>query len=135
MCQFLDDAEIANVLSSAWRKARKGHRCAECGRPIAAGETYFAERLMVDGSFDFVKTCAHCRVARDWLEAECRGWLYRGVAEDIHSHAQDQRFPPGVRLLAHGMRQRWCRPDGRLYPVPRLPPTTHQLMAQSASTT
>jgi hypothetical protein len=128
-----DDVESVTLISEGWRTARKEHRCKECGRAIAPGERYLYETFRYDG-FQSHKTCEHCSVVRSWLTAECGGWVYTGVAEDIHEHVAEEIYGPGVRLLSVGIGMKWKRADGRLFPVPRMPPTTHQLMAPRAAT-
>lgn len=131
MC-MADDIESVELISEGWRKARKAHRCKECSREISAGERYLYETFQFNG-FKSHKTCEHCSVVRGWLTAECGGWVYAYVAEDIHEHVAQDFYGPNVRLLSVGIGMKWQRSDGRLFPVPRLPPTTHQLMAQRAA--
>jgi hypothetical protein len=130
MC-MIDDCEKATLIGGADHKARKEHKCAECFRAIGIGETYRAEQFVFDGDFINHKTCAHCMVARMWLQAECGGWLYGGVEEDIAEHVNG--FPGGYAIgvlrLVIGMRNHWRRRDGSVRGVPAMPATTHERMA------
>lgn len=130
MC-MTDDAERVTKVSAAYRTARKPHRCAECGRAIEPGESYHYETFVFDGKFTSHKTCKHCMVARQWLSDECGGWVYGAVQEDIDEHAAYEGYGFRVRLLAAGMARKWKRKDGRMWPVPKVPPTAHELLAAS----
>lgn len=122
------DERVTRINSGEYRVARKEHRCMECRRPIAAGERYHYETFVSDGRFADHKTCAHCMIARAWLSAECGGWAYGMVREDIEEHAEGGGYGFGVKFLAVGMARKWKRKDGRPWPIPRLPKTTHQKM-------
>lgn len=124
MVEYCDDYVM--LLRNSHHKATKQHACCECRRTIAAGETYMVETVIFDGERSGYKTCAHCEVARNWLQAECGGFLYRGVYEDIKQHADSGHYGFGVRKLAVGMAARWARKSGSAWPTPRLPKTTHQ---------
>jgi len=118
MCR-IDDSEKCTPLVDAQLKARKDHRCMECGRTIGRGETYTNERLLFDGSVSTHKTCAHCLVARQWLSENCGGWIYTEVRDEINEHFQE-----GYRVagrLAVGMNRRWQAFTGnRLLPLPSI---------------
>ena len=124
MC-LVDDAEgWSMLLSEADPVARKAHKCNECWRTISGGEQYHVDRLVWEGQLHNHKMCAHCMVAREWLSAECGGWVYGGIEDDVHEHAQD--YPMSVRRLAIGMKWKWRSPKGRLLPIPKVPRTTHK---------
>lgn len=124
MCMFDDGDGIATVLSERYPRAVKQHCCSECLRMIELGEQYTVERLVFDGSARTQKTCAHCKVARDWLLEECRGFLYNGVAEDIQEHAINGEYGLRMRIIAVGIKRKWHRRDGGLYPIPKMPRLT-----------
>lgn len=129
MCMIDDSDGYAVLLHSREQRARIQHRCGECGRTINTGETYLAERTVFDGSAESHKTCAHCKVARDWLQEHCRGFLWNGVAEDILSHESYAWGTAGepdntkanreLRVLTDGIKNQWRRGDGRLRPIPQ----------------
>jgi hypothetical protein len=129
---MIDSAEgRCTVLHSTDRKARKEHRCTECYRVIPVGEIYLNEGCLWDGRKDTYKICSHCQVVRNWLSAECGGWLYEGVREDIYEHAFEGNYGKGVIMLSVGMGRQWKKKNGDMWRVPSLPKTTHQRMAVS----
>lgn len=123
MCMSDDADRVTPINDGEYRKARKPHKCQECRREIAVGETYHYETFRNDGRFEQHKTCSHCMVVRDWLSAECGGWVYTMVEEDIREHADYHGLR--VKLLAVGMARNWRRKDGRMWPLPKMPKTTH----------
>lgn len=131
MCMF-DDGEQVEVLSTAKPVARKEHKCMECRRVIRPGEKYMVERYVFEGSLSYHKTCSHCQIVREWLLAECSGFVYTMIREDIEEHVMNGDYGVGVKLLAIGIGRKWRRKDGRQWPRPRLPKTTHQLMAEKS---
>lgn len=50
------------------RKARKDHRCCECGGMIKAGETYNSHSGVWDGEPARYKVCPECDELRDEIE-------------------------------------------------------------------
>jgi len=61
-CQDFVQPEFFNEVE---RRARKEHRCTECGQPIVAGEQYFYTSAKWDGVVCSVKTCKPCAQIRD----------------------------------------------------------------------
>lgn len=117
MCMVDDGDGYATVLREKQPTARKTHRCCECYRDIKAGETYTLEVALFDGSVSAFKTCTHCKVARDWLRAECGGFVWSGVEEDIREHL-GYGYGMGLARVSVAMRNKWARRDGALRPVP-----------------
>lgn len=117
MC-MVDSADGCDTFSRyVHRKARKSHRCGECGREIPSGETYRYATGLYDGGFWQAKTCAHCEAATRWLLLVCNGWLYGGVWEDLGEHWSEEWTP--IKSLDLGRllvwrNRRWLRPDGTL---------------------
>lgn len=127
MC-MIDDADgRSTVLGESHPIARKQHKCFECARTIEPGETYLAESLLFEGEFSAHKTCSHCEVARAWLAAECGGWLYGGVEEDIREHATSGYYGMDLARIAVGMDWGWRRKNGALLPIPAMPKATHEV--------
>lgn len=128
MCMIDMADERVTVISERIGRARKQHKCDECSRRIEPGEQYLAEFYKSDGRTENHKTCSHCQVVRKWLNDECGGWIYGGVEEDIREHSWEGH---GIRvkMMAVGMERYWRRRDGRMWPIPRLPKTTHELMS------
>lgn len=132
MCMVDMADERVIVLHERQHKARIEHKCRECGRNIRVGEHYTVERYVFDGSATSHKTCSHCMVVRDWLSAECGGFLYGSIEEDIVEHAREG-YGIEVIKLAVGMRRNWTTRKGTLMSTPKLPITTHQEMGMRAS--
>jgi len=82
---YCDPWDAPSLFSSKMVKARKPHRCVECGDTIVPGETYERTKQMYDGSFDSYATCDCCVDQRDTLMsqtgAEC--WLVGGLQEAL----------------------------------------------------
>ena len=136
MCMVDDsDGSVTEISGLLQRMARVTHTCKECCRTIDKGETYFVESYVFDGDFHTHKTCAHCKVARDWLQAECGGWLYEGVEEDIREHVFSRMYPMSLARIAVGMQWKWRTPKGRLMPIPAMPQTTHEAALRREGTT
>lgn len=141
MCMMDSCDEIVTTITEGhYVKARKAHKCMECGREIPKGESYHTETFKHDGDVKTHKTCAHCMVARDWLRMECGGWIYGMVQEDLGEHVSESPEYYGMPLARLYVAQRndWKRHDGTLRPVPAMPPTTYdkrkaQLEAQHAA--
>ena len=69
-----------DVFSEAWRKARKLHRCCECGSDIENGEVYEYVKGLWDGHWSEYKTCEKCADLRESLsDVTCP--YYEGLSE------------------------------------------------------
>ncbi|HET7110198.1 MAG TPA: hypothetical protein VFI41_04960 [Gemmatimonadales bacterium] len=92
-------------------KSRKAHHCGECRRVIERGESYEDFWGVYDGSWYNAKTCSHCVAAREWLQKECRGWLWEMVCDDLKEHFEEM---PDLHLgrLIVSVRRGWKRFDG-----------------------
>ena len=120
MCRVDDSDGRVVVLSDARLVARKPHRCKECRRTIAAGETYRREGCVFDGERFTHKTCSQCDVLRAWLMSNCGGLVYGEVLEEVDEHGYncDRRdLSALVRLARNGWR--WA---GKAVLVPARPP-------------
>lgn len=74
MCYTYDD--YPEFYDSVVRKARKAHKCDECGKPIEPGQLYYYGSGKFDGDFYEIKECRRCRfdvhrVVRDELSHGC----------------------------------------------------------------
>lgn len=111
------------TLSNERPKARKGHDCDECGRRIAPGEVYHRVSGISEGDCLYSnKACAHCCAAQDWLVAQCGGYVFTLVLDDLRDHLAEL-VAPGYQIrllrLIIGMERQWQRFDGQgLMPVP-----------------
>ena len=54
------DYDACEWETNRWVKARKHHRCEECGRNIQPGEQYLYSAAKQDGSVWQSKCCEHC---------------------------------------------------------------------------
>lgn len=107
-------------------RARKPHRCDECSRNIAAGETYYYAFGVFGGHGEGYHICAHCCVAVAWLQRNCGGFLHGGVQDDIEEHFREAGFWPVGRYVV-GMLRRWQRRDGSMM---RMPPQVRDYPAE-----
>lgn len=65
-CCCIDVDEPADVHHTREiKRARKPHRCCECGRTIPVGSPYRYETACSDGRWDTYKTCTLCASIRD----------------------------------------------------------------------
>ena len=76
--------ERPTACSEQRRRARKAHRCCECGREIASGDLYEYISGIWDGQPASYKTCVACADVRD-LACQC---------------AEDEEWLPGLGRLA-----------------------------------
>lgn len=122
MCNYVGDGEPAVEAGVEFPKARKLHWCSECCRAIRAGEKYRRAVIFCDGYASTDRCCAHCAVLRQWVQRECRAWLYGdAVAALADPDEPGDHQDETSRALVAGSRAGWARPDGSLMPVPELP--------------
>jgi len=118
------DGDGPSVSSEVTRKARKVHKCGECGRDIHPGERYSYTWGKWEGDISVHKCCAHCEVLRAWLGDVCGGWIFGMVGEDFAEHARDYHRFDLWRLVA-GQNRDWQHQRGpragQLMPLPRKP--------------
>jgi len=120
MIEFVDDGVPGLACERHVGRARKPYRCEECGRTISAGEAYRRTFLVWEGGAVATKTCRHCAVGQDWLNANCGGYVVGHVAQDIAEHIGE--YPALSAPLGHlldGMKTGW---DGGQAPLPESPP-------------
>jgi hypothetical protein len=108
------------------RRARREHKCGECGRTIAKGEFYVRSSGKWDGLCNSFKHCEHCAVLAAWLERECGGYMHGGIIEDIGEHLSEYRVPAVGFSLArlYVMAGRDWKRRGQLVQVPPTPART-----------
>ena len=73
--------------SSRTVKARKPHKCCECGRAIGVGELHEYVSAKCEGSFFTERTCAECEEIRTAFV--CGSWVYGELWESM----REQMFP------------------------------------------
>ena len=65
-------------------RARKAHRCTECGDVIPKDAIYEYVRGICDGEWVIYKTCMTCtRIRRDLFKC---GYIYGGLWDDLAEH-------------------------------------------------
>lgn len=128
MIDYADEPFTA--LHEVRRRARREHKCNECGRTISVGEHYHRAGALYNHRWFTYRTCAHCDVLRQWLQANCGGFLYCGVLEDFGEHASEYRVLGWwkLRVMAGN---RWAR-KGALVPIPAVPVSIAEVMARAA---
>lgn len=129
MCLYVDDEGDWEPLDNGERRARKEHRCMECGRVIEPGETYRYWTGVWEGDVVTNKMCAHCQAVIDLGHAitGCPkvwnvGVLYDRdpelgfVANCLHDEGHDLRDGDRALLLAcyEGAKRRWRHDNGML---------------------
>jgi len=90
------------------RKARKQHKCYECGRLISKGEQYEYVSGKWGESPESYKTCHRCLDVRVYTEANipCVCWTHGNMLEDCfmaldeYKHELPGLIFGGLRLLA-----------------------------------
>lgn len=68
-------------LESGTVKARKAHRCGECRRVIAVGETYYRFKGVWEGEIVAERACLICQEIRTAFA--CNGFVYGQLWEDM----------------------------------------------------
>ena len=116
--------EYVTLLSSNKQKARIIHQCKECCRNIESGEYYVSDKFVYEGKFTIHKICNHCVIVRNWLSAECGGWLYGNIKEDLCEHVHNSVYPMEISRLVIGMKWKWKTPTGKMLSIPNLPKTS-----------
>jgi hypothetical protein len=123
-------------------KARKQHRCDECGRHITVGETYHRHAGVYDGDFFTNASCAHCAVARRIVDSIDNGY-YEGyfggldtwVSESLWREPWTVKYPDQAAILlrlAACFRMDWRFTGSReLMPVPEYPVPIDQMKRAS----
>ena len=80
-CSCVDAGEWSGFVKSKEVKARKAHRCCECGDIIKQGEIYEVTDGCWDGSWNHFTTCRFCVMLRD---THCPGgYIYGELVETI----------------------------------------------------
>lgn len=78
------DYDQPEFFRSSQHKARKDHRCYECGRKIPPGEVYERSVGKWDGQISSHAVCLGCVTLRSYTESNvpCVCWLYGSMIED-----------------------------------------------------
>ena len=79
------DCDWPVVCEHGFQKARKSHKCVECGNPIDIGEEYWKIRGLWDGEWATYKMCKSCKDLADIISSEgicfCYGELFERAEE------------------------------------------------------
>lgn len=99
------DYESPAVYVRETRKARKSHRCYECGAQIEPGVRYEHVFGVWDGQAGSNSTCLHCVELRIWAESKVEGlcWAHGSMLDDIQACLFECEPP------AAGVRFGWLR--------------------------
>jgi hypothetical protein len=86
-CVYPGDYDPPDFTTKQIRKARKGHKCVECGCAISAGDRYEHSSNKYDYGIDVFKTCLDCISMREVFF--CDGWFYGGIWEQFNEYLRD----------------------------------------------
>lgn len=84
------DYEPADFYSATMRKARKEHRCEECGSVIKPGQQYEHAAMGYEGTACAYKTCQHCLEVRRFVKSfvPCFCWAHGNLLADAQDTAR-----------------------------------------------
>jgi hypothetical protein len=85
---YLGDYDGPSCQTKTLRKAAKPHRCVECDKEIAKGETYEETTGVWDGTPDRFRTCVSCQYLRDTYCAN--GFIFGDLYEQLEECARDK---------------------------------------------
>ena len=104
------DYDPPSFYESSTPKARKQHRCEECGGPIVPGEKYEYVTGLWDGEFSYFKTCERCVDLRTWVRnnVPCLCWRHGSADDDCKEAVEDacSRAPTETAGLRFGLLRR-----------------------------
>lgn len=83
----LSDGDGADFWTARYVRAKKSHRCKECGKPISIGERYERSAARSEGSFYSHSTCATCAEVRNAFF--CGSFTYG----DVWNCIRENMFP------------------------------------------
>ena len=88
-CVYVDCDGYSETLRKDVVKARKEHKCGECGCVIQKGESYEAYAGKSNGDFFWSKTCEDCLSVR--IEFFCEAWNFGEVWTRIVEHVWEMK--------------------------------------------
>ena len=98
---YCDCGPAPLLYDKVWRRARKSHRCYECGSEIPPGEEYedlTAVWERADG-LQRIRTCADCVELRDAMDTmDCFCWCHGSLLDDVQNQFVEADFPPALRF-------------------------------------
>ncbi len=88
------DYDPPEFSSRSYPKARKQHRCEECGKPINPGEQYECVAGKWDGYFSTFNTCPRCVDLRRWVtnSIPCFCWAHGNMLDDAREAVDQARI-------------------------------------------
>lgn len=92
------DSDQPDFITTKKPKARKAHKCHECGREIQPGETYCRDSGKWYGKMLSFKTCTACSEVVDVFF--CDGFAYGQIYSDLYEHIQEMRGQISEACLA-----------------------------------
>lgn len=112
--------------------ARKDHRCGECFRAIAPGETYERSAGSWEGDFWTMKTCSHCAALRTIIDkydntfyesmyGGVHAWVECSTAQELAYYYRGKDVPM-LSLLRWSLQfgRQWRDIHKNLHPIPTL---------------
>ena len=87
-CVYVDNGDLMpEFYNSSKHRARKNHKCDECGKAINKRELYECVSGKWDGDFLTYKTCGSCLDIRTVFF--CDGWIFTEVIEALENYIHD----------------------------------------------
>lgn len=111
---YSDDADPVEFWNRTTVKARKPHRCEECGTTIAVGNTYERHNYKFDGQMCSDAVCLPCREAATEFNHRVVGTLWEMFREEW-AHGAHLQACLGRLSTVHAkehMRRQWLKWKG-----------------------
>jgi len=96
-CVYVDCDGYSETLRKDVVKARKEHKCGECGRVISKGEKYEAYAGKCDDEFFYNKTCEDCLSVRN--EFFCNTWIFGEIWTLLEEHIMEMKGKMSSKCL------------------------------------
>lgn len=120
MCMYGDGDYPDFFKTQKIKSARKEHKCSECGRVIAAKESYEKTTGKWGGNIYTFTQCNHCQIACNLLIKYCDGYVFGSVKEDIYEHINEVLpWSRDARRIYAGMSNKW-KFNGKMLNIPKL---------------
>lgn len=106
----------ASFASERVVKARKAHKCCECGAPIAIGNKYEYVSGLWEGAFSQYKTCLACKEIRDrffctWYYGMIWDTFLSDYAMDVDLGSVDGMSVEAIEKLESMCARQWYEDD------------------------
>lgn len=98
------DYDAPEFFNETWAKARKPHKCCECGAQIKPGNTYQRAAGKWGGELYSYKTCEKCADLRDSLADVCCP-LFRGLYEAYWEYLFSFLGSEDAEIIYHRVRE------------------------------